>query len=159
MTISARTFLGNFFSAELPKIVQVHRTTGGSYGDYLSLCELEQFFGNPAKKKSQESDSKNGSKGQNKNEKCILSNFTCLVFAKHFLQTSLVMEAAVNDRELYRTLLEYRKVDPVVVFEALQVLRDHSWNLSEPICIRLESITILNFDFLHPPSSSYLLIN
>ena len=53
--ISAGTFLGIFFFAGLPKIVEVHTTTGRQGklwpadagpegGDYLSSCELEQFL-------------------------------------------------------------------------------------------------------------------
>ena len=53
--ISAGTFFGNIFFSGLPKIVEVHTTTGRrgklwpadagpEGGDYLSSCELEQFL-------------------------------------------------------------------------------------------------------------------
>ena len=62
--ISAGTFLGNFFFAGLPKIVEVHTTTGRrgklwpadagpEGGDYLSSCELEQFLEAQRKKTHQ----------------------------------------------------------------------------------------------------------
>ena len=71
--ISAGTFFGNIFFSGLPKIVEVHTTTGRrgklwpadagpEGGDYLSSCELEQFLESQRKKPSPESDSKNGFK-------------------------------------------------------------------------------------------------
>ena len=81
-TISAGTFFGNIFFSGLPKIVEVHTTTGRrgklwpadagpEGGDYWSSCELEQFLESQRKRPSPESDSKNGFKDWNKNEKCI----------------------------------------------------------------------------------------
>ena len=59
--ISAGTFFGNIFFSGLPKIVEVHTTTGRrgklwpadagpEGGDYLSSCELEQFLESQHKK-------------------------------------------------------------------------------------------------------------
>merc|ERR1712030_110466 len=63
-----------FFFSGLPKIVEVHTTTGRrgklwpadagpEGGDYWSSCELEQFLESQRKKPSPESDSNNGFKG------------------------------------------------------------------------------------------------
>ena len=84
--ISAGTFFGNIFFSGLPKIVEVHTTTGRrgklwpadagpEGGDYLSSCELEQFLEAQRKKNIPESNTKNGGKGGNKNEKAILFSY------------------------------------------------------------------------------------
>ena len=81
--ISTGTFFSNIFFAGHPKIIEVHTTTGHrgklwpadtgpQGGDYLSSCELEQFLESQRKKPPPESNSKNGSKGENNNEKGIL---------------------------------------------------------------------------------------
>ena len=61
MAISTGTFFGIIFFSGLPKIVEVHTTTGRrgklwpadagpEGGDYLSSCELEQFLESQRKK-------------------------------------------------------------------------------------------------------------
>ena len=73
------------------------------------------------------------------------SKFTCLVFAKYYLQVSLIKDAAFNDREFYNSLMVYKSIDPLLGFVALQTLRDHSWYLSEPnIGIALFSDKVTN---------------
>ena len=62
--ISSGTFFGSIFFSGLPKIVEVHTTTGRrgklwpadagpEGGDYLSSCELEQFLEAQRKKTHQ----------------------------------------------------------------------------------------------------------
>ena len=57
--------------------------------------------------------------------------YNCLVYVVPWLSSSIGADAAHNDLQLYKTLLEYSNIDPPVAEVALKFLNKHLWYLTQ----------------------------